>query len=171
MLRPILAAALLLTPLALTEMAPPALAQSAQRVCSVQIVAEGPRRVGEGRAREAALEEFGARLIRHHGAVNPFDVQRGIGERTVAVTCRRDNARQSCVASGQVCVLTRAAPACLGPQRIDADGIHDTCRVDASRSGSRGAYIASSAFARVRCPSGYEVRVRQGQDTCRLPGY
>lgn len=171
MVRFLLGIMLLLTPLALTTLSPPAAAQPAQRVCSVQIVAEGPRRVGEGRAREAALQEFGARLIRNHGAVNPFTVQRGINDSTVAVTCRHDNARQSCVASGRVCVLTRTAPTCMGPQRIDADGIHDTCRVDTSWSGSRGAYIASSQIVRIRCPAGYQVRVRQGQDTCELPGY
>ena len=164
---------LMIVSLALSLPAAPASAQQAQRVCSVQIVAEGPRRVGENRAREAALAEFDARLIQHHGAVNAFTAARGLSDRTVAVTCRRDNARQTCTASGHVCALTRAAPTCIGPQRIDADGIYDTCRVDHSivGTGFMAPSVASSSVQRIRCPRGYQVRVRAGQDTCMLPGY
>jgi hypothetical protein len=161
--------------LILTLPATPVAAQQAQRVCSVQIVATGPRRVGEERAREAAIAEFDAHLIRNHGAVNPFTAARGLSERTVAVTCRRDNARQTCTASGHVCVLTRAAPACAGPQRIDAEGLHDTCTVNLSSGGGfmQPSISGSGAFPTVRipCPRGYQVRVRAGQDTCMLPGY
>lgn len=164
---------LMIVALALSLPTAPATAQQAQRVCSVQIVAQGPRRVGENRARQAALAEFDARLIQNHGAVNPFTAARGLSDRTVAVTCRRDNARQTCTASGHVCVLTRAAPACHGPQRIDADGIFDTCTVDRSITQGRATLSGALAFPteRIPCPRGYQVRVRAGQDTCMLPGY
>jgi len=168
------AAALLLS---LSPLAPPpAAAQTAQRVCSLQLVATGPRRVGEDRAREAAIAEFDALLIRHHGAVNAFSAAQGLSDRTVAVTCRRDNARQSCTASGHVCVLSQARPLCSGPQRIDVNGLEDTCQRNPApipQAGRRPAYVGGGTptTGPITCPRGYQRRVQAGPDHCVLPGY
>lgn len=161
--------------LALSLPAAPAAAQTAQRVCTALIHVIGPARVGERRAMEAAVEAFEARLARQFGASHPYSTNAALGAGTLQSSCRRETARQTCSITGTLCVLTRAAPACHGPQRIDADGLHDTCTVNRSSGGGFGqpSVSGSGAFPtqRIPCPRGYEVRVRAGQDTCMLPGY
>jgi hypothetical protein len=170
-----LAPLLMIVAVALSLPAPPAAAQQAQRVCTPLIHVVGLARVGERRAMEAAVEAFDTRLASQFGPRHPYVTAAALRDRTLQATCQRDGARQFCTMTGTLCVLSRAAPACHGPQRIDADGIYDTCTVNLSTGGGfrQPTVSGTGSFPtqRIPCPRGYEVRVRAGQDTCMLPGY